>query len=87
MLGQVFKAPSYGTLSGIQVAVSNRKTANGWNVWKFKGKTLKVIRAKYFKITRKKRSAINSLHKVCKAEDEADVIKANLRIVRLYYIA
>ncbi len=49
MLGQVFRAPSYAALAGIQDAGSNRKTVNGWNVWKYKGKTLKKIREEYMK--------------------------------------
>jgi hypothetical protein len=47
MLGQIFRAPSYAALAGIKDAGSDRDTVNGWNVWKFKGKTLKSIRAKY----------------------------------------
>ena len=47
LLGQVFKALSYAALAGIQDSGSTRRTVNGWNVWKYKGKTLKEIRAKF----------------------------------------
>lgn len=49
VLGQLFSAPSYAALAGIQDAGSDRKTVNGWNVWKYKGKTLKKIRETYIK--------------------------------------
>lgn len=49
VLGQRFSSPSYAALAGIQDAGSNRKTVNGWNVWKYKGKTLKKIRESYLK--------------------------------------
>ncbi|MEM9549276.1 MAG: hypothetical protein AAGA77_25040 [Bacteroidota bacterium] len=47
VLGQIFSTPSYAALAGIQDAGSHRKTVNGWNVWKYKNKTLKEIRTKY----------------------------------------
>lgn len=47
LLGQVFKALSYAALAGIQNSGSTRSTVNGWNVWKYKGETLKEIRAKF----------------------------------------
>jgi hypothetical protein len=47
LLGQVFKALSYAALAGIKDSGSMRKTVNGWNVWKYKGKTMKEIRAQY----------------------------------------
>jgi len=47
VLGNIYKAPSYAALAGIQDAGSHRKTVNGWNVWKYKGKTLKQLRSKH----------------------------------------
>ena len=47
LLGQVFKALTYAALAGIKDSGSTRRTVNGWNVWKYNGKTMKEIRAEY----------------------------------------
>jgi len=47
LLDQVFKALSYAALAGIKDSGSTRRTVNGWNVWKYNGKTMKEIRAEY----------------------------------------
>jgi hypothetical protein len=45
VLGQIFSAPSYAALSGIQNAGSDRQTVNGWTSWKTQnGKTIAELR-------------------------------------------
>jgi hypothetical protein len=47
VLGQIFSAPSYAALAGIQDAGSDRQTVNGWTSWKTEnGQTLAELREK-----------------------------------------
>ncbi len=48
-LGQVFKAVSYAALAGIQDAGSHRQTVNGWNVWKYRGRSIRTLREEFLK--------------------------------------